>query len=319
MQPLPFFRRLALAALLIGALAPRTGSAAGLLDPAAMKALLVREAQRFARQFAPPRLAEPPAWATRADPPRATIAVLADPHYDDSGKAAWARPTRGRLAKAIRFLNATLKPQAVLLLGDIVAFGSVEQLRHAKALLDADLAAPCYTVAGNHDGPGYASVFGSPHRTFAVGGIRFVTLGLTYQTWDLGWGTCGRLDWLAEQLAAHPREPTLVLTHNPVAMPTFANNAAALALLDAQPQVLAVLAGHMHVDYEMRLAKLHLGMPMLARAPHGFKVLRVYPDAIHVVTYEDTDGAYRQAPIYQKIDIPPDLRPAAAGAEKGPP
>ncbi len=284
----------------------------GLLDPAAVRNVLGRELQRLAAQFAPPRLAQPPAWAQRRDPPLATLAALADIHYDDTGRAAWTKPTRARLLAAIRYLNDSIKPQRVLLLGDIVAFEGTTQLRKVKEILDRELAAPYTAVWGNHDGPGFEAVFGSPHAGVTVGGLRLVTLGITYGDWGSGWGQYGRLDWLGRELAAHPREPALVLTHDPVAMPTFANNAAVLRLLDAQPQVLGVLAGHLHVDYDLRLAKAHIGLPMFARPPHPFKVLRVYPDAILILTYEEKDGAYQQAPIYQKIDIPPAFRPAAS-------
>lgn len=281
------------------------------LDHAGLRRVLGRELQRFAERHAPPRLAEPPPWARRPDPPAATIAVLADIHYDDSGVATWTRASRERLTAAIRFLNTTIKPQRVLLLGDIIAFEGISQLRRVKQLLDGELAAPYTAVWGNHDGPGFETVFGTPHTSLAVGGLRLITIGLTYTQWDAGWGRYERLDWLARELAANPREPTLVLTHNPVAFPTFANNAEVLRVLDAQPQVLGILAGHLHVDYELSLAKVHFGFPMFARPPHAFKVLRIYPDAIHILTYGERDGAWRQAPVYQKLDVPPPLRPPA--------
>jgi len=289
-------------------------AASALFDPDAVRRQLQQEAERVASRFAPARFARPPAWAQRADPPLATLAVLADPHVDDSGKAAWTAPLRDRLLRAIRFLNDAVKPQAVLLLGDLVAFEDAEQLRRVKALLDANLAAPYHAVPGNHDGPGYERVFGPRNHAFAVAGVRFIAIGITYWHWDSGWGNYDEMDWLAGQFAAHRGEPTIVLSHNPIALPTFANNAAVLRLLDAQPAVLAVLAGHMHVDYEVRLAKVHLGMPMLARAPYAFKVLRVHPDCILVLTFEEAGGAYRQGAIYQKIDIPPGLAPRRAAA-----
>jgi len=288
-----------------------TGWAAGggLLDLRALRGPLVEQLLRLAERYAPPRSQTPPPWATRADPPLATIAVLADTHYDDSGRVAWAKPSRDRLLKVVRYLNDAVKPQAVLLLGDIVAFGSAQQLRRVKAILDAELKAPCHAVAGNHDGADYEAVFGPTNYTVAIGGVRFIAIGIRYGEWDSGWGAYERLGWLAAQLDAHREEPTLVFAHNPIVFPTFANNAAVLQLLDAQPQVLGYLAGHLHVDYDVRLAKAHLGMPMLARPPHSFKVLRIYPDAILIFTHEDLSDAYRQVNIYQRIQFPPGLRP----------
>jgi len=283
----------------------------GLLDANAIRNRLIAEAVRLTERYAPPRSEKPPPWAQRSDPPLATIAVLADPHCDDTARAAWTKPSRERLLKVIRHLNDAVKPQAVLLLGDIVAFGDAEQLRRVKALLSAHLNAPCHAAAGNHDGPGYETVFGTSNYSIAIGGVRFIAIAHRIIQWDTGWGVYDRLDWLAAELAAHRGEPTIVFAHVPIVFPAFANNAAVLQLLDAQPQVLGYVAGHMHVDYDMRLAKVHLGMPMLARPPHAFKVVRVYPDAILIFTHEDADGAYRQANIYQKIDIPPAFHPKA--------
>jgi len=298
-------------AWLLGALviaAVPAPAATPLFDPQALHRQLRDHAHRLAQRFAPQRLPSPPAWARRTDPPLASVAVLADPHYDDSGKAPWTQPTRARLRKVVRYLNDSVRPQAVFLLGDLVAFEDAEQLRRVKALLDAELKPPYHPVPGNHDGPGYDDVFGPRNYSRAVAGLRFVVIGIDYAHWDSGWGTYGRLEWLGEQLAAHRAEPTLVLSHNPVVVPTFVNNAAVLQLVEGQAQVLGVLAGHLHEDYQMQLTKTHLGLPMLIRPPHAFKTLRLYPDRILIFTHEEREGAYQQANIYQKIDIPPAYR-----------
>lgn len=287
------------------------------LDLKRIYAQLRRQGHELAKRFAPKRHDTPPAWAQRKDPPLATFAVIADPHVDDSGKIAWAKPTRQRFLKVCRFLNETIKPDAVLLLGDLIANeNDPQQLRNVKALLDRHLKAPYLPVHGNHDGPGFESVFGPANATRPIAGIRFIALGLTFWHWDSGWGRYDRLPWLTKQLAEHRAEPTLILTHNPICMPTFANNADVLRLLDAQPQVLAVLAGHMHADYEMRFAKPHFGLPMFARPPHAIKVLRFHPDRILIFTYEVHRGTYRQANLYQRIAIPPEYRLRAARGTK---
>jgi hypothetical protein len=71
----------------------------------------------------------------------------------------------------------------------------------------------------------------------------------------------------------------------------------------------------MHVDYEVPLTKLHLGVPMFIRPPHAVKVLHLHPDAILLFTHEVRDGAYRQAPLYQKLDLPPACRLQPARSE----
>jgi len=292
-------------AALVALLPLRPAAAAGrLLDPEAVYHKLREQAHRYASRFAPPRVPKPPPWATRTDAPLATIAVLADPHYDDSRPRAWTATTRQRLLTTIRYLNTAVKPEAVLILGDIVANESSEQLRHVKRLLDAELRSPYYPLPGNHDGPGYPAVFGPRNVSFAIAGLRFIAIGIAYSHWDSGWGVYKRVGWLHRELAAHRCEPVVVLTHNPVALPTFENAALVRQQLDAAPHVLAVLSGHLHQDYELQLAKPHFGMPMLVRKPYAFKVLHLHADRILMVTYEEKEGAYAQAPIYQKIDIP---------------
>ena len=291
-------------------LAPVAALAAGrLFDPNAIRRAIDRQGRELAKKFAPPRTDTPPPWARRDDPPLATFAILADSHYHDGGAPAWTRPTPARLLKAVRFLNGQIRPQLVLLLGDIIAVEEQpQQLRNVKKLLDEHLKCPCLAVAGNHDGPGYEKVFGPSNYSVVRHGIRFIGLGITYLHWDSGWGRYDRLEWLAAELAAHRDQPTLILTHNPLYLPSFANTAAVRRLVEAQPQVLAVLSGHMHVDIEVPLAKPHLGMPMLIRKPYAFKVARLHPDRILLTTYEEQAGAYRQAPIFQKLDIPEPLR-----------
>ena len=138
-------------------------------------------------------------------------------------------------------------------------------------------------------------VFNAPHGLYIDGHVAYVS---DYRDHTV------RKFTLAGELLAHRGEPTIVLTHNPVVIPTFQNSAAVARLVDCQPHALAVLAGHLHCDYEVRAAKLHLGAPMLVRPPYAFKVLRIYPDRILVFTHEVRDGAYGRADIYQKIDIP---------------
>ena len=314
--PLTRTARAALVALLLP-LAAR--AAARLFDPNAVRRAIDRQGRQIARQFAPPRADQAPPWASRTDPPLATFAVLADNHYHDGPTPAWTRPSRARLLKAIAFLNRHVQPDLVLLLGDIIALeDQPQQLRNVKKLLDDRLQAPYLAIAGNHDGPGYEKVFGPSNYSVARCGLRFIGLGIHYWHWDSGWGSYDRMPWLATALAAHRDEPTLVLIHNPLYMPSFLNAAALRQAVEAHPHVLAVFSGHMHVDVEVPLAKPHFGMPMLVRPPYAFKVCRVHPDRILIFTYEEQAGVYRRGNIYQKIDIPEALRRRPQGRGEPP-
>lgn len=213
------------------------------------------------------------------------FAQISDLHLGGAGTGNW--PNRTLLDHAavltgevIAALNAA--PDFVVVTGDLTEHGDARGFALARALLDR-LRMPYYVVPGNHDvlPPDARDHFRaafvgrlSGERLFGAweaGGVRCVGLDPWWHHPDDGereaWSTghhaaalpTEQLRWLAAELRAHPRQPTLVFLHYPL-VPIAArfrvhrpqdaghlqNGAAVLSLLGGHPQVRAVFCGHQH-------------------------------------------------------------------------
>src|SRR5919201_387820 len=148
------------------------------------------------------------------------LVQLSDPHIG----ATWGigDPVAGLTAavEAVRRLRGD--PDAVLLSGDLAdnaADGEYEFVREALA----QLGAPVYVVAGNHDdrdrlrrhfdvpGPPGAPV----QYAVDVGPLRLVVRDSTRPGEDPGELDAARLAWLDAELAAVPHRLTLLALHHP--------------------------------------------------------------------------------------------------------
>ena len=169
------------------------------------------------------------------------IAQLSDPHLRMDDEAS--QPALARAVEQVRVLRPA--PVAVLVTGDIANSGSAEEHARARELL-APLDAPVYTAAGNHDR------LGARHE-YAVeaAGVRIVVCDTSIDGRDDGSLDVG---WLEDQL--EPGVPTIVAMHHPpilMGLPWLdeiglpAEQREALEdLLARSPQVLRVVAGHVH-------------------------------------------------------------------------
>jgi len=190
-----------------------------------------------------------------ADGP-ALLVQLTDLHIQvGPGDGAAARATAAAV-DAVRALSPP--PHAVLVTGDVAESGSAREYERARELL-APLGLPVHVVPGNHDDPdGLAAHLGweGPHGYAArAGGIRVVALDSTQPGKDDGLLSSERLAWIEAELDADP-SPTVVAMHHPpllTGIPALdrmgipADQRAALAsLLASSPQVVRVIAGHVH-------------------------------------------------------------------------
>ena len=137
---------------------------------------------------------------------------------------------------------------------------------------------PRYHVLGNHDMDGGHSrervveYYGMPHRCYSFGtkGVHFVVLDGN----DPGGSSQGyarfvgaeQLEWLRSDLEAHPL-PTVVFIHQPLDSTDGVDNRAQVrATLESagrstdHPGVVAVFAGHSHVDYCRFLGGIHYAL-----------------------------------------------------------
>jgi 3',5'-cyclic AMP phosphodiesterase CpdA len=184
------------------------------------------------------------------------LVQLSDPHLrtDDPSRQA-------RFGAAIaRVAAMSPQPAAVIVTGDLVDNAERESYDTAARLLAA-LTPPVYVIPGNHDDRAAMraafGLAGAPEDeirfSFDAGPLRVVAAD-TVIPGAIG----GRLDvaWVEEQLAAEPERPTVLALHHPAFLTGFvhmdgwaidsADRAALAALLERSPQVLGVIAGHVH-------------------------------------------------------------------------
>lgn len=189
------------------------------------------------------------------------LAQISDPHVTvgpgDAGSA-------GALRAAVDAVNSfTPSPDAVLLSGDIVEHATDAEYELAAELL-APLSMPVHLLAGNHDDPdGMRAHLGAPGRpgeplqySGPLGPLRLVACDTTVRGQNAGALGPERLAWLEAELAAERATPTLLAMHHPpvlVGVPVLdeiglaeADRLAVGELIAANPQVKAIVCGHVH-------------------------------------------------------------------------
>jgi 3',5'-cyclic-AMP phosphodiesterase len=189
------------------------------------------------------------------------LVQLSDPHIGADWGEGDPLANLAAIVDAVRALDP--KPDAVLVSGDLAdhaADAEYEQVRELVARVEA----PTYVLPGNHDEraalrrhfdvPG---VNGRPVQYPAdLGPLRLVVLDSTRPGEDPGELDGERLSWLEETLAERPETPTVLAQHHPplrtgaaafddVGLPPTDQQALA-AVVARHPQVLRILAGHLH-------------------------------------------------------------------------
>jgi len=155
------------------------------------------------------------------------LAQISDLHIKPPGALAYRRvDTAARLERTIARLNALApRPDAVIVTGDLVDRGSVEEYQHLKTLLAA-LEIPYWLLIGNHDGretlrevfPERAELRAAePFVQYAtdIGPLRLIALDSMEPGQSGGTLCAARLAWLAGQLDAARDRPVIVALHHP--------------------------------------------------------------------------------------------------------
>jgi 3',5'-cyclic AMP phosphodiesterase CpdA len=194
---------------------------------------------------------------------------ISDPHIG----ATWdgADPDECLLRAVEAILSLPDRPDALLVSGDLTDNGAPEEYRQVRELL-APLDLQPHVLPGNHDlrGPLRES-FGLPGKgeepvSYAVdlGPLRLVCLDSTIPGAEGGSLDGGRTRWLDATLAEDTTTPTVVALHHPplrTEIPTFERiglapqSCEALAeVLSRHPQVVRIVAGHVHRSIVAELA-----------------------------------------------------------------
>lgn len=201
------------------------------------------------------------------------ILQLSDPHVRRPGD-----PLAGRV-ETLPFLEAAVthverlipRPDLVLITGDLVDLGLPEEYRLAATAL-ARLSVPILVLPGNHDARGPCRSALGPYLGQVVGDdclayvderfpVRIVALDSVIP--GSGEGRLGpdQLGWLQRMLAGGTARPTLIALHHPpfdvgigfMDRLGLVDREAFLDILGRHPEVLAVLAGHVHRTVVRRL------------------------------------------------------------------
>lgn len=195
------------------------------------------------------------------------IAQISDCHITSTGELFADRiDSAARLVDAVRTISALdPRPDLVLATGDLVNDGRPDQYDRLCSIL-AELTVPVVPVVGNHDDRqairsrfGGVVPAGEPEQpvdfTFELGEIGLVVLDTTIRGRHDGCLRPEQLDWLDATLSDRSTRPTMVVQHHPPfasGIPWmdrdngFDGSEAEADVLDRHPQVMAVVAGHLH-------------------------------------------------------------------------
>lgn len=202
------------------------------------------------------------------------IAQITDLHVGRPGELAYGRfDTASRLARCVEHLLLRRPaPEVVLATGDLVDAGSKEEYLRLRELL-APLTMRVYFIPGNHDDRdalrgvfhdhAYLGPSGEPVRyCVADYPLRLMALDTTVRGETGGALDERQVEWLERQLAAAPRQPTLIFMHHPPfktgiarmdAIGLDAPGATRLGtVLSRHPQVRLVTCGHVHRAIQLR-------------------------------------------------------------------
>lgn len=193
------------------------------------------------------------------------ITHLSDPHLCPPGELYQAvLDTNSRFAEALA-QAASFAPDLLILSGDLAEHGDADSYTLAHDLLRA-FPAPILAIPGNHDDrEGFrAGLSGLPNliplptsgplHAVAEGPVRVIGLDVTVPGDHHGLVTPDHTDWLHATLSAAPDAPTVLMMHQPPfatrigyvdAYRCFGEDLLA-ATLAHHPQVIRILAGHVH-------------------------------------------------------------------------
>ncbi|HHC29831.1 MAG TPA: phosphodiesterase [Rhodobacterales bacterium] len=209
-----------------------------------------------------------------AMPRKATmlIAQISDLHISRPGQnTCGVAPMADNLAACIDSLNGlAVRPDVVLISGDVTQSGTPQEVAHAAHLL-ATLDSPYYMVPGNHDNrQALWDAFGGtacPTRengflNFALTDHPVQIIGLDSTTpGKPGGAICpNRAAWLRARLIEADGAPVVIVLHHPplrLGVPEtdvdgFANAADLGAIVEEFPNIERLLCGHIHLETHSR-------------------------------------------------------------------
>ena len=230
------------------------------------------------------------------------IAVLADIHYGAAGGAT-SPSRRGDIAdilflRAVRRINRFIKPDLVLILGDVQDDGRSPQWKENLARLraTADLVkSPWLAIPGNHDAPPgkFYSVFPRPPANFDLNGVRFASF-LDREEPGFNASRSGRDLERMRAARSRWRGPVVTLQHVPLFPP--GNSACPYNYVNAREIIAEMrrsgiglaISGHYHEGFDLirKWGCSFLAAPALCRPPFSFLEIELDGKKIAVVRHD---------------------------------
>ena len=265
-------------------------------------------------------------------PAEHVIVHLSDTHLLADGRALYGVvPVEQRLAQALeRIERSGVKPNAVVVTGDLADLGEPEAYRRLRAAVEPvieRLGAQLIWVMGNHDerGPYSSLLFDEPasehpqDRVYDVAGLRIISLDSTVPGYHHGEVTAEQREWLRGVLSEPaPRGTLLALHHPPVPTPLEVmavlelQDQQALAEVLASSDVRAILAGHLHYSTHSTFA----GIPVHVAAATCY-TLDLGADAGRLLSGVDGGQSFDLVHLYEHVvvssTVPLETFPEATG------
>ncbi len=222
------------------------------------------------------------------------------------------------LAAAVGEINRNRDIRFVLLSGDITEFGTNQQLRQAKSILDS-LRKPFHIIPGNHDtkwsesgGTAFPAILGDEHFVFDAGKYRFIGIhqGPRMKMADGHWAP-EDLRWLDTVLASMPpNHPFFVVTHYPV--DSSIANWYELLVRVKRYNLQAFLVGHGHsnrgMNFEGVPAAMGRSSVRAADSTGGYTVGRIFRDTLSLTEQRTLRSP---GPVWLTIPLGPRTYPAS--------
>lgn len=223
-----------------------------------------------------------------------TLAVISDVHDAPAGAGHAGEYGQILLTRAVRRLNRFIRPDAVVVLGDLLedpeAPDAMDRLRRLKGVLDL-LEAPVVVIPGNHDPEPdrFYQVFERPPEQIDVAGVRLVPFVDPPEPGYHARRTPYDLERMRLARRGHSG-PILCLQHVPVLPPGetpspygYTNIDQVLAAMEEAGITLAV-GGHYHPGTALvrRGRSAYLAVKALFQEPFTFTLLRIEDDRIDV-------------------------------------
>ena len=272
---------------------------------------LVRVAKKF--EIAPMKQ---PSWAKKTGKPLFKVAWVSDMHLRDEASVKAVKT-------AFNLIRDDLKADLTLITGDNCDYDKglsedeakypIGIRRHLwlKHFLEKELSSLYAIIPGDNWPWDFEKVFGTQKYSFDFGGFHFLlvsTDAVAPQRDTTSVFYDDTKEWIKKDLAQNAKKPTLFVLHETLVPPCFPDAEWGAATLSANPNALAALCGHLHLDLEFPQGTwTQFCAPSIGRSHRpAFKLLNFYQDQIILESYElqgDT-GKIIKADKWQRIVIP---------------